>query len=165
MSKFPKSFSDYWSIGVATVFGSGYSPFAPGTAGSVIGVLMWWAASLFFPAYAVAFDWKIQLMLIVGSLAKGYLACAKLDAHWGHDNQKIVIDEVFGVFITLFFVPVTWINLLLGLILFRVFDIWKPLGIRQIDNWEHPMAVMLDDGLAGIYAAVVLQGILFFAIG
>jgi phosphatidylglycerophosphatase A len=67
-----------------------------------------------------------------------------------------VIDEVAGMMVTLLFVPVTFINVILGLILFRFFDIAKPLFIRKMEYLPKGWGVMADDILAGLYARIVL---------
>ena len=69
----------------------------------------------------------------------------------------MVIDEVVGVWISLFWLPLTWQHLLIGFCLFRLFDIWKPLGIRQLEKIPNGWGVMLDDVAAGIYANICLQ--------
>ena len=66
------------------------------------------------------------------------------------------------MWITMMFVPLTWLNLLIGLILFRFFDIAKPLGIRKVESLGGGIGVMADDMLAGVYANIVLQVIIYF---
>ena len=93
----------------------------------------------------------------------GTWSISALGDEWGHDPGKIVIDEVVGVWITLFFVPFSWVNVLLAFVIFRFFDILKPLGIKTIDKKMHTsFSVMLDDILAGVYSAIVLQLIIYF---
>jgi len=93
----------------------------------------------------------------------GTWSAKELESEWGHDPGKIVMDETVGVWITVLFIPFSWINVLLALIIFRFFDILKPLGIRAIDEkMLTPFAVMLDDILAGVYSAITLQIILYF---
>jgi phosphatidylglycerophosphatase A len=79
-----------------------------------------------------------------------------MDGVWGKDSSKVVIDEVAGMLITLLFIPVTVNNLMVGLLLFRFFDIAKPLGIRKMEDLPKGWGVMADDVLAGIYAHIVL---------
>ena len=80
----------------------------------------------------------------------------------GHDASPIVIDEVLGQMITLWFVPRSWPWVLAAFFLFRLFDIWKPLGAREAQNLPGGWGIVADDVLAGIYGFVVLQGALFF---
>jgi len=91
----------------------------------------------------------------------GILTGNRVEADWGKDSYRVVIDEVAGQMVTLLFVPLNAINLLIGLILFRFFDILKPLGIRKMEKLPAGTGVMMDDVLAGIYANIVLQVILF----
>ena len=76
---------------------------------------------------------------------------------WGHDAGKIVIDEVVGMWITLWLVPKSLMLYAIGFVLFRVFDILKPLGVRQSQKLPGGWGVMVDDLLAGVYANLILQ--------
>jgi phosphatidylglycerophosphatase A len=88
-------------------------------------------------------------LLIIGM---GIWSANEVDAHWGKDSSKVVIDEVAGMAITLIMVPKNIIYLLIGLIAFRFFDIVKPLGIRKLEILPKGWGVMGDDILAGFYA-------------
>lgn len=92
----------------------------------------------------------------------GIFVTDKLTDEWGKDPSKVVIDEVIGMWITMIFIPFSWTNLLFGFILFRFFDIAKPLGVRKMENLKGGTGVMMDDVLAGIYANIVLQVIVYF---
>lgn len=81
----------------------------------------------------------------------------KVEADWGKDSSKVVIDEIAGMCISLWFVPVTMGNVIIALILFRFFDIVKPLYIKRLEALPGGWGVMLDDVVAGIYANIVLQ--------
>ena len=145
----------------ATALGSGYSPFAPGTAGAIVGCLFLWL----FEKYNLASTTSTPLIyigLIVITIILGIIATNQLEKDWGKDPSKVVIDEVIGIWITMMFVQFTWINLLIGFILFRFFDIAKPLGIRKMEKFPGGVGVMADDMLAGIYANIVLQVIIYF---
>jgi len=87
----------------------------------------------------------------------GYWSILDLPSGWIHDDQRIVIDEVVGLFTTMIFVPISWQTLILALFLFRIFDIWKPLGIRRLDNLDSELSVIVDDLLAGVYANLTLH--------
>ncbi len=100
----------------------------------------------------------INFLLIIISYLAGVWACNALQEEWGSDPSKVVIDEACGYWVTLIFVPFTFINIVIAFVLFRFFDILKPLGIKKIDamhNSSH--AVMLDDVAAGIYGCAVLH--------
>ena len=94
----------------------------------------------------------------------GIKSAHEVEVLWGKDHGRVVIDEVAGMCITLLFVPVTLKFVLIGLVLFRFFDIVKPLGIRQLEKLPGGWGVMADDVLAGIYANVVLQILIFFVL-
>jgi phosphatidylglycerophosphatase A len=92
----------------------------------------------------------------------GVWAIKKVHTEWKHDSGRIVIDEVVGIFITLVAVPFNWKYYLVGLVVFRIFDIWKPLLIRKVDNMHSNWSVMLDDDLAGVYSFIVVEIIVIY---
>lgn len=87
----------------------------------------------------------------------GVMSADRVEEIWGKDHQRVVIDEVAGMCITLLFVPLKWQYTLIGLVLFRFFDILKPFYIRKLEALPGGWGVMADDVLAGIYANVILQ--------
>ena len=96
-------------------------------------------------------------LLTVGLLGIGTWAAQRVEPAWGKDSYRVVIDEVAGVWVGLLGVPLTGPRLLVGLLLFRFFDIVKPLGIRQMEKLPGGFGVMLDDVLAGIYTALLVH--------
>lgn len=147
----------------ASGFGSGYSPVAPGTAGSILASL---AIYLIYTQFDISAQ-SVLIGLIIASILGtiiGVISCNILESEWGKDPSKVVLDEMVGIFISLLFIPISATTVLLSLILFRVFDIWKPLGIRQLESIEGGVGVMADDVLAGVYANIVLQIILYLNI-
>lgn len=145
----------------ATALGAGYSPFAPGTAGAIVGCVALWL----FEKYNVISTTSTPILfigLITGTTVLGIIATNNLEKEWGKDPQKVVIDEVIGLWITMMFIPFTWLNLLIAFVLFRFFDIAKPLGIRKMENLGGGLGVMADDMLAGIYGNIVLLIIIRF---
>lgn len=152
---------------IGTSFGFGYGPKAPGTFGTIFGLICYVG---FAYGFGIVDGHAIHLpmdYLLIGLVALftilGTWSASELEDEWGHDAGKIVMDETIGVWITLLFIPFSWINVLLALILFRFFDILKPLGIRSIDEkMGTPFSVMLDDIVAGIYSAIALQVIVYF---
>jgi phosphatidylglycerophosphatase A len=133
---------------VATFFGSGFFPVAPATFASAIV-----AAILFFwGAHPVAEAW-----IIVGLLPIAIPASTVAERSLGHDAHPIVIDEVVGQMIALWHVPRTWPWVLAGFLLFRVFDIWKPLGAREAQRLPGGWGIVIDDVMAGLYALALLQ--------
>ncbi len=140
---------------IATFFGAGYFPVAPATFASAIvaGILLWLGGSDGHP---------LEEALVIATLVPVSLWSAHhAEKTLGHDAPPIVIDEVLGQMIALFLVPRTWPWVLAGFLLFRLFDIWKPLGAREIQNLPGGWGIVADDVLAGIYAFVVLQAALF----
>jgi phosphatidylglycerophosphatase A len=144
----------------ATALGAGYSPFAPGTMGAIVGCLALWL----FEKYNLISTTTTPVLfigLIVITTILGIIATDKLEADWGKDPSKVVLDEVIGMWITMMFVPFSLLNVLIGFGLFRFFDIAKPLGIRKLESLKGGVGVMADDILAGIYANIVLQIIIY----
>ncbi len=142
---------------IATGFGSGYTPIAPGTAGAALGCFLLGIYQYFIGQTATNSFQISFLMVIVFTTIIGAVSTHQLEPEWGEDPSRVVIDEIIGVWIALLLVPLTWQNILIGFILFRLFDIYKPLGIRKLEAIPMGWGVMLDDVLAGIYANVVLQ--------
>ncbi len=133
-------------------------PFAPGTWGTLVGnliIIALWQMGL------LESIWIIPLLTIAWSLI-GYWSITELPDGWEHDDQRIVIDEVVGVWLTLAFIPISWTTIILSFILFRVFDIWKPLGIRKFDDLKSDFSVIVDDLIAGVYANITLRLLLLF---
>ena len=143
---------------IATSFGLGYIPWAPGTFGALLGALLVWIT------YSFSLDFLSNTLIIIGLSVFSYIigvwSTKKLSAEWGDDPSKVVMDETCGMLITMVAVDFSLMSLGLGFVLFRFYDIVKPMGIRKLDNMKGAHYVMLDDVLAGIYANVTLQLIL-----
>jgi phosphatidylglycerophosphatase A len=144
---------------IATAFGAGFSPFAPGTVGAILAcVILWIIEKLqLFTTSSISF-----ILLIISCTFLGVISTNYLEKHWGKDPSKVVMDEVIGMWIAIAFIPFSYLNILLALILFRFFDIAKPLGIRKLEQLPGGIGVMADDVLAGIYSNLVLQLIILF---
>lgn len=139
---------------IATGFGAGFSPFAPGTAGALLATLLWWALPCFMPGDYL--PWVTSGLILLFGIA-GVWATCKLEPFWGEDPSKVVVDEMVGVWIALLAAPAG--SILYGLsafVLFRLFDIFKPLGIRRMERLPHGVGVMMDDVLAGVYSLLIL---------
>ncbi len=134
--------------------GSGLSPFAPGTAGTLLTVPLVYVLQKFsFELYLTV----MVFVLLSGSWICGY-AAKKLAVH---DHPAIVYDEVGGFLITMFMVPAGWQWMLLGFVLFRFFDAVKPWPISWLDkNIAGGLGIMLDDVLAGILSLACLSGVI-----
>lgn len=137
---------------IGTACGAGFWPWGPGTAGAVLGTLVWlglWSVLEFAVLEVV-----VAVLVVVFTLL-GTWATARLMPYWGDDPSRVVIDEVVGVWVALLMAS-DWVTAVVALLLFRVFDILKPLGIRSLDRRRGAFWVMADDLLAGVYAAVCL---------
>ena len=141
------------SFFIATGFFSGLSPKAPGTAGSLVAVL------LYFPL--LRFPWMHQIAFILLLLAIAVWSAQKMENQTGiHDDSRIVIDEFVGMWITLFAITPSWIWIGVAFGLFRLMDIWKPYPANLIDRtWKGGQGVVFDDAVAGIYAYAILRGL------
>ncbi|MDQ5767269.1 phosphatidylglycerophosphatase A family protein [Thiothrix subterranea] len=132
-------------------FGSGLSPFAPGTAGTLAAI----------PLYLLLVQlplWGYVAVLLAMSLV-GIWICGESSRRLGvHDHGGIVWDEFAGFLLTMLAAPTGWVWIVVGFFLFRLFDIWKPWPIRLVDR-DVPggFGIMFDDILAGIYAWIALQ--------
>ena len=138
-------------LGMATAGYVGYSPLAPGTAGTMVGVLV-------FLLYA-SFPPEVYLLSTAAFFALAWWVAERAETILGQrDSPKIVIDEVLGYLITMAFLPLTLTTLAAGFLFFRLFDIIKPPPAGAIDRkMGGGLAVVLDDAIAGIYANILLQ--------
>ena len=137
---------------IGTGFGAGFWPWGPGTAGAVLATAIWFAMSAVMGQTALI---VATAVLIVVFTILGIWATARLEPFWGEDPSRIVADEMVGVWIPLLLAS-EWKTALAALLLFRFFDILKPLGIRKLDERPGAFWVMGDDIAAGIYSAIVL---------
>lgn len=134
-------------------FGSGLAKKAPGTFGTLAAIPVYWLlVQTGFVIYSL-----ITLIVIFVGIPLCTHAANKLGEH---DYKGIVWDEIAGYLLTLWLVPCTWQAVIIGFILFRCFDIFKPWPIRWIDQRVHGgLGIMLDDVLAGIFAGGLLFGL------
>ena len=143
-------FTDVWCwLGFG--FGSGLSPVAPGTLGTLA------ALPLYASLSTLSLTGYVAIVLLLFAL--GILICQKSEERLGiSDHSGIVWDEIVGYLVTMTAVPFTWPAAALGFALFRLFDILKPWPIRHFDRTVHGgLGIMLDDVLAGALAAACLQ--------
>jgi phosphatidylglycerophosphatase A len=138
---------------VATGFGSGYSPVAPGTAGSLVGLL------LFLPLARLA--WPAQLAAVAAVALVGALAAGRVARQLGiEDPGLVVVDEVAGQWLTLVALPLTPLTALFGFLLFRLMDIVKPWPARDLERLPGGWGIMADDLAAGVCAQLALRVVL-----
>lgn len=140
---------------IATACGFGFFPYGPGTMGAVFAILIWLPLFLWCP-YDVWVGVTIGLTLLF--TAVGAWSSGIAEDFWGEDPSRVVIDEVVGMWITLLAVPchAAWWQPVVAFILFRFYDIAKPLGVRQMEKLPGGIGIMADDVLAGIYGAITL---------
>jgi phosphatidylglycerophosphatase A len=144
---------DWIAIFIATAGGAGFAPKAPGTAGAIVGVAIYLlmeraGAGAYYP-HAIIFFFIV-----------GIWASSRVEHLWGHDAQRIVIDEVVGQMITFGMAAgrysLSGFYVVLGFGLFRLFDIVKPFPIRHLERFKGGLGVVLDDVGAGVYGVAVL---------
>ena len=136
-------------LAVATVFGVGYIPIAPGTFGSLAGLLVWWL----LPASAA-----VQAVAIVALFVGGSLAGNAAERHFGKtDPRYVVIDEVMGMVMTLCLNPVGVKGACLGFLLFRATDVIKPWPANRLERLHGGVGVIADDAMAAVYANLLLR--------
>lgn len=142
---------------IATGFGSGYLPVAPGTWGAALATLITYVIAVNTDAY----DLNAALIILTFTFTSlGVWSANVLQDEWGHDPGKIVVDEMVGIWISMIFVPFSIVNLLLAFGLFRLYDIWKPWLVKKAESLDGGLGVMADDIVAGVFANVTIQFIL-----
>jgi phosphatidylglycerophosphatase A len=143
------------ALALATALGVGYVRFAPGTFGSAVGLVLWWA----LPASPA-----IQVGTIVGLFVLGSWSGSVAERHFGTtDPSQVVIDEVMGMLITLFLIPVGWKGATAGFLLFRVADVIKPFPANRLERLPGGIGVMADDAMAAVYANLALRGCIWLS--
>ena len=140
---------------IATGLGVGHFPYGPGTMGALLAILIWYPIT----TMANHTTWfLITLALILAFTLLGAWSSTVAERYWGEDPSRVVIDEVVGQWITLLAVPAvfSWWHVLAAFVLFRFFDIVKPLGVRKMENFKNGWGIMADDILAGCYGAILI---------
>ncbi len=139
---------------LATGFGVGYSPIAPGTLGTLVAIpIYYFLSNISSPIYEIT---------LIGFFFFSVWISENAEKFFGQkDDQRIVIDEIMGFLVTMLWVPKTAILIIIGFFLFRFFDILKPFPTRRLEKkMKGGYGVVLDDVLAGVYANIILQIIL-----
>jgi phosphatidylglycerophosphatase A len=141
------------ALALATGFGSGYSPVVPGTAGSLVGLLLFLPAHALPPAGLLA---AMAVLVVAGVAAAGHVArMTGLE-----DPGIVVIDEVAGMWVSLLFLPLTPVTAVAAFVIFRIFDVVKPFPARRLEDLPGGYGIMCDDLMAGAYANLVLRGLI-----
>ncbi len=134
---------------IATALGSGYSPVAPGTAGSILAVVLIY---LFSPVPG----WLLLTILVLLFFV-GVYTSTEVEKELGEDPSRVVIDEVVGMGISVLWLPTDYRLFLIAFVLFRVFDILKPPPINRSQQLPRGWGIMIDDVLAGVYSLIVVH--------
>lgn len=133
--------------------GSGAMPVAPGTFGTLFAI----------PVYLLmeGLAWPVYLAIVVALYVFGVWLCDRVSSDIGeHDHSGIVWDELVGYLLTMMAAPAGWVWIVVGFVLFRIFDIWKPWPINWADQKvSGGQGIMLDDVIAAVYAALVMAGL------
>ena len=131
-------------------FGTGLSPWAPGTVGSLPGVLLAWGT--------LPLAMELRILVGIALIVSGIWICGESARRIGvHDHPGIVWDEIAAMYLVLLWLPPSLTLWALGFGLFRLFDIWKPWPIRDLDHrLRGGLGIMLDDLVAALYAALIL---------
>jgi phosphatidylglycerophosphatase A len=163
--------ADFMAVFVATGFGAGFIPFGPGTWGSIVGLLIAYELITAFGSDTL-FPQNILIAAGVVFAALGVWASDRAEKIFDRkDAGQIVIDEVFGQIISFVFIApylagpgAKWRWWVAGFALFRAFDIFKPYPINRLQGLSGGLGVMMDDALAGVYAAAALSLLLTLVI-
>jgi phosphatidylglycerophosphatase A len=149
---------------IATWFYCGLAPVAPGTVGSIAAIAIAWALNRYFGVSLLAIAGFGVLLAVPGIWAAGVTA----KSSGNKDPQIVVVDEVVGQWITLAGGAFAnayvdqwpdWKLWLVALVLFRIFDVWKPPPVRQLERLPGGLGIVADDAMAGVYAAVILYAL------
>jgi phosphatidylglycerophosphatase A len=142
-------FGDVAAWIISLWFGCGLVPKAPGTAGTVGALPVYWLLR--------GYGFRIQVVSAVAVTLVGVVASSRIARICGQkDPQCICVDEVAGVLITWLAAPPSWTGVLVGFVMFRVFDSWKPFPARALEKLPGGLGIVMDDVAAGGWAAAVL---------
>jgi len=142
----------------ATGFGSGYSPFAPGTAGSAAAIVLY---LLFHPLLEPS-RWPLGLLFLLATTAYAVYSATVAEKYFRtKDDGRIVIDEFIGQWITLYLIPLSPAAILGAFVLFRFYDVVKPFPAGRLQGLPGGAGIVLDDLFAGIYSNLTLQLVIY----
>lgn len=140
-------------------FGSGLSPWMPGTVGSIVGLLIVLSINYFLTSHALAISIVIALIFSITGVVICSHAAKKLEG----DHPSIVWDEICGIYIAVIGLPAAWQWHLAGFLFFRLLDILKPFPIGWLDqNLKGGLGIMCDDLAAGLCVCLILHGVNFW---
>jgi phosphatidylglycerophosphatase A len=134
---------------LAAGFGSGLTPFAPGTIGTLVGIPIC--------LVCLPLTWPLRFLVVVVLSALAIFISGRAEMiYQKKDDQRIVIDEIAGFQVAMLPVAITGLHLCVAFVLFRIFDIWKPFPIRNLQQLPGGWGVVIDDIAAGIYAGILM---------
>ncbi len=133
---------------IATGFFSGYAPIAPGTAGSLVAVFIYW--------FFINSNLQLFFLMLVFFIL-GVSTSTKFEKRDGHDPSIVVVDEMVGMWISLLFLEKKILTVLISFLFFRAMDIIKPPPAKKFDNIRGGLGIMMDDIVAGVYANILTQ--------
>ena len=142
-----------FAVAICSVGYIGFVPFAPGTVGSIAGCALYLFLRARVGLGVVPELTSIVLLFAIG----GTLGVYAEQALGGIDPGPVVIDEVMGMLITLFLIPVGWIGLFVGFVVFRALDVVKPYPARRLERLPGGLGMMADDAMAAVYANLLMQ--------
>jgi len=146
-----------WAWAFGTFFGAGLLQPGPGTYGSIAAVLLWYAAAHILHPTPAALAIGTAVAAMIATLV-GIPAATLVARESGREDPgHVVIDEVAGQLIALIAIPADWRHAALSLLLFRLFDIFKPPPVRRLERLPSGTGIMLDDVAAGLFALAVAQ--------
>lgn len=142
---------DFYKI-AASFFGIGFIKKGAGTVAALITCGLIYLYVMFHLHSNIRFLFLTLFLFIIGVFVS-----KEAEKSWGKDSNKIVIDEVFGMAVSLLFLPINFTTIIIAFVLFRLFDILKPLGIRKTEKLKNGWGVMVDDLVAGVYSNIIIQ--------
>ncbi len=153
MGKKLYNFKIFLSYLIGTGFGLGYSPFAPGTAGSLGGVAIYLLLHKIFESHGYLFPILIFLTACAGTISASIISQNEGE----EDPSKVVIDEILGQFLALIMLPFSYKIIAASFFIFRILDILKPFPARRSEKLKNGVGIMIDDAIVGIYTNLILR--------
>ena len=144
-----------WKEFLFTAFYAGYFPVAPGTAGTLVAMAIYFSEYAVFGRYSWIVNLCITALLIFPAIRLGDAG----EEYFGRkDPQEVVLDEVMGYWISVLFWPFSWKIAVAAFFLFRILDMIKPPPIRSFEEKKGGFGIMIDDYLAGVYTNIIISG-------
>lgn len=142
---------------ISTFFYIGFVPKLPGTCGTLGAAILYYLINHFYSPTSIEISLITLSIIIISVITSGYA----VDIFKSKDPLCVVIDEVAGLFVAMLFVPYSITNLIIAFLLFRLFDVWKPLFVRTFEKFPGGFGITMDDVGAGILANLLIQIMIF----